>query len=148
MNIACLTLGNQAPIIGILTLPCSVMPHNCPPKYNTFNATTYIPASYVKWVEGGGGRVVPIRSDADHNEVRSLLSTLNGVVFTGGSAILNKTTSLYYKQVFNILSYLREYHDKYSNSKTQKAIPLWATCLGFEALVCATSQTGILIYVI
>ena len=134
--------ATDSPIIGILSLPCYVEPHNCAPEQVDFNATTYIPASYVKWLEGGGARVVPLLSDADHNDVQKLLSTLNGVLFTGGAATLNSSVSFYYSQVNNILNYLRKYSTS-SSSKEKKAIPLWATCLGFESLLTATSKAGV-----
>lgn len=66
----------------------------------------------------------------DHKKVRTLLSQLNGVLFTGGAASFNITTSIYFQQVANIMDYLLEY----SNTNKDKAIPLWATCLGFEAM--------------
>lgn len=41
---------NTKPLIGVLTQPC----HDCPGK-------SYIAAGYVKWIEMGGGRAVPVR---------------------------------------------------------------------------------------
>lgn len=58
------------PIIGILTLPN---------HFSSHKATSYFPASYVKWLESGGGRVVPIPYDAPLDETAKLLSKLNGV---------------------------------------------------------------------
>jgi len=48
--------GTVAPIIGILSQ--EVYPDTLIAK--EYNATSYIAASYVKFVEGAGGRVVPI----------------------------------------------------------------------------------------
>ena len=87
-------------------------------------------ASYVKWLEAGGARVVPIEADLDHHKARTLLSQLNGVLFTGGSASLNLSSSVYFEQVANILQYLLQFSD----SRPGQAIPLWATCLGHEAV--------------
>lgn len=49
--------GTVSPIIGIVTQET---------RYNElisthYNTTSYIAASYVKFIEGAGGRVVPIR---------------------------------------------------------------------------------------
>jgi len=48
--------GTVSPIIGILAQ--EVYPDS--KVAITYNATSYIAASYVKFVEGAGGRVVPI----------------------------------------------------------------------------------------
>jgi len=47
---------NDRPIYGILTQPFD----NNPYSYNS----SYIAASYVKFIEGSGGRVVPIHWDS------------------------------------------------------------------------------------
>ncbi|ETO15722.1 hypothetical protein RFI_21642 [Reticulomyxa filosa] len=73
----------------------------------------------------------------NQKDTQSLLSTLNGVLFTGGSAYFNNDPgNFYWPQVLNILSYLREFH----RANPQVAIPLWGTCLGFEAIICATAK--------
>ena len=46
-------IRNDKPIIGILTLPSESSKYS-PTKYS------YIAASYVKFIELGGGRVIPI----------------------------------------------------------------------------------------
>ena len=81
--------------------------------------------------------MVPILSTDSLEDVSKLVLQLNGVLFTGGTEYFN-STSIYYNQVFNILDTMRKYH---SDNPT-KSIPLWATCLGFQAMVCATSKTG------
>ena len=67
-------------------------------------------------VRSRGARVVPIQADMDHQRVRDLLSQLNGVLFTGGAASFNKSTSIYMKQIGNIMDYLL----KYSNNNKVK----------------------------
>eukprot|EP00879_Flechtneria_rotunda_P025275 GHRR01026848.1.p1 GENE.GHRR01026848.1~~GHRR01026848.1.p1 ORF type:complete len:175 (+),score=32.54 GHRR01026848.1:153-677(+) len=64
---------NTQPTIGILTQPCTT----CPGR-------SYIAASYVKWVEAAGGRVVPIRFYATDAELYRLFKSVNGLVFPGG----------------------------------------------------------------
>eukprot|EP01084_Bolivina_argentea_P055254 101304_1 len=121
----------NAPIIGILTIPCVSEPWYCPSNVTDNNATSFMYSSYVKWIEGGGGRVVPIQADQSAQKVRNLLSQLNGVLFTGGAASFDISTSIYFQQVVNIMDYLLQYSNK---NKGGKSIPLWATCLGFEAI--------------
>jgi hypothetical protein len=48
---------NEEPIIGILT---QEMSYYLDAKYPDENYHSYIAASYVKFVEGGGARVVPV----------------------------------------------------------------------------------------
>ena len=74
--------ANNAPIIGIVTMPCWIELGLCPWTDDP-GSIQYFPASYVKWIESGGGRVIPIMSDAKHEEVRDLLSMVNGVLFPG-----------------------------------------------------------------
>jgi hypothetical protein len=124
------------PLIGVLSLLCADQPHNCPTSTGVSDATSYIPASYVKWLEGGGARVVPLRVDQNFGAVRQLLSQLNGVLFTGGTGNF-ASNSPYWTQVENVLGYLRQFQ-----ASTKKAIPLWSTCLGFQAVTCATAKEG------
>lgn len=42
----------------------------------------------------------------------------------------------YYSTIEYMLSYLRQFNAKHNG---MNSIPLWATCLGFQAMVCATS---------
>jgi len=66
---------NLRPIIGILSQPVN----------ETAGAASraYLPASYVKWMESAGARVAPIPYDADEPTLRSLFSSINGIIFTG-----------------------------------------------------------------
>ena len=77
IGFALLALGlDDRPVVGILTLPSiEGLPTN----------HTYLPASYVKWMESAGARVAPVRFDAPRDELRALADSLNGLVFTGGS---------------------------------------------------------------
>ena len=131
--------ATSKPLIGVLSLPCSDNSGVCAPAQVDFNATSMIGASYVRWIESGGGRVVPLLADADHEYIKKLLPKLNGVLFTGGSAEFNISVSFYYSQVINIIDYLRKYNKE---SGETEAIPLWTTCLGFEALLTAVAKGG------
>lgn len=82
----------------------------------------------MKWVESGGGRVVPIMADSSPSIIQALLPQLNGVVITGGSQPFTDG-NLWWDSLQIILIHLRDYATK------EHAIPLWFTCLGFEAVV-------------
>ena len=57
-------------------------------KYHDPNSGySYIAASYVKWIESAGGRVVPIPYNIPTvEELDTLLSKINGVLMPGGDA--------------------------------------------------------------
>lgn len=106
---------NSRPIIGILTQPG--------PQSNQ----QYIAASYVKYLESAGARVVPIFYNQTSETLATLLTSLNGVLFTGGSASLSPTGT-FYKSAKLIFDTLTRSYD------AGVTIPLWGTCLGFELI--------------
>lgn len=98
---------NQRPIIGVLTHPADSGFH-------------YLAASYVKWVESAGGRVVPISYNATDSEVQQIVSSVNGLLFPGGGADLHDTGRALFKYAIE------------ENTVKGNYFPFWATCLGFE----------------
>jgi gamma-glutamyl hydrolase len=71
---------NNKPIIGILTTPSDF-----PWQYEPGN-WSYFPASYVKFLETVGARVVPIPYDAPYENLTYLFKGTNGLLFPGGGA--------------------------------------------------------------
>ncbi len=122
----CLSITN-VPVIGVLTLPCNEDTQNCEMENITFNATTYLPASYIKWIEGGGAEIIPLLSDMDQTDMRNIISQINGILFTGGDAPFT-SKDYYWNQILNILSYIRQYDDQHK--REGYAIPVYGTCLG------------------
>ena len=123
--------GNDTPIIGILTDPCDGGWCATWPGYVQNYTKSYIAEPYVQWIESGGGRVVPIYYNDELSQVQKLLSQLNGVLFTGGGGGYDPTEP-YFIQFNNILDYLQKY--AIENKHKSQSIPVWATCLGFEAI--------------
>jgi hypothetical protein len=70
---------NTRPIIGILTQPAPSSMHKPP-------GTTYLAASYVKYVESTGAQVVPILMNQTIDYYLHLFNSLNGVLFPGGDS--------------------------------------------------------------
>ncbi|CAF4848042.1 unnamed protein product [Rotaria sp. Silwood1] len=123
-----LTIENTRPIIGILTQPTPIL-------WMKPNRTTYLGASYVKYIEATGAQVVPIRMYQTTDYYLHLFNSLNGVIFPGGDI-----TDEYYSvaKLFYMWS-LKDFDE------IQKIFPIWGTCLGFEVLLMLTrSSTGIL----
>lgn len=106
---------NERPIIGILS-----------EEYSQGVNETFIAASYVKFVEAGGARVVNIRLDRQQKAPLGTLDSINGVLFPGGSVSI--TDSEYAKLGKVIFQYAKEANDK------GDYFPIWGTCLGFELL--------------
>jgi len=133
--------NNDRPVIGILSLPLHPYEDFPVPQ----DLTTYIAASYVKYVEMAGARVVPLLIDQSFDELEKIAKQLNGILFTGGAANFWKTKNS--TQTPPPLSddygakacYLYDLVKKINDNGTY--YPLWATCLGFEVInVCANND--------
>ena len=55
---------------------------------------SFIASSYVKYLEGSGARVVPIRYDLDEKSLIKIMSKINGLFLTGGAAELVTTVGI------------------------------------------------------
>ncbi|XP_004463965.1 gamma-glutamyl hydrolase [Dasypus novemcinctus] len=113
------TPGTKKPIIGVLMQECLSKNMRNLGKY-------YIAASYVKYLESAGARVVPVRLDLPNADYEKLFKSINGILFPGGGVSIKnsgyaRVAKLFYNfaiQSFNDGSYF----------------PVWGTCLGFEEL--------------
>uniref|UniRef100_A0A671K7Z0 folate gamma-glutamyl hydrolase n=1 Tax=Sinocyclocheilus anshuiensis TaxID=1608454 RepID=A0A671K7Z0_9TELE len=97
-----------------------------PPHRNS-----YIAASYVKFLESAGARVVPLMINKSDDEYRKLFKSINGVLFPGGGVSLessgySKAAGIFYRLALE------------ANSNGDY-FPVWGTCLGFELLTLLTS---------
>ncbi|XP_045416653.1 gamma-glutamyl hydrolase [Lemur catta] len=109
----------QKPIIGILMQKCRNKVMRNLGRY-------YIAASYVKYLESAGARVVPIRLDLTNNEYETLFKSINGVLFPGGSVDLKRSDYARVAKIFYRLAIQSFDNGDY--------FPVWGTCLGFEEL--------------
>ncbi|KAJ4457151.1 putative Gamma-glutamyl hydrolase A [Paratrimastix pyriformis] len=114
------------PTIGILTMPTD--------EDHRMFGTSYIVASYVKWIEMAGGRVVRIPYDAPLDERRRLFNSVQGVLIQGGASNLITSFTPYYNSVRQLFEWVLEAHEKGDE------VPLWGTCLGFEQLCILASH--------
>ncbi|XP_072323778.1 gamma-glutamyl hydrolase isoform X1 [Scyliorhinus torazame] len=120
---------NQRPIVGILAQKTSY-------RFENFGHS-FIAASYVKYLESAGARVVPISIDLTEAQYKKLFYSINGLLIPGGGANLmtseySKNAALFYK-----LALQANDHGTY--------FPIWGTCLGFEELTVITSGRKLLI---
>jgi len=114
--------SNGRPIIGILTQEFKERP-----------GTGYIPASYVKFLEGGGARVVPIKINQTDEYYTTVFASINGVLFPGGNQdLFNSDYVRTATKLYNMAIAANDQGDYF---------PVWGTCLGFEFLsVIASGQ--------
>lgn len=94
---------------------------------------TDIQANYVKWVTTAGGRAVYLNYSSSGDELESILSNVNGVLFTGGMLDLSQCknpdggSSLYHKYTLTakkILKWAMKANDR------GNYFPIWGTCQG------------------
>jgi gamma-glutamyl hydrolase len=95
----------------------------------------YIAASYVKFVESAGGRVVPILYDSPESELMTLFNQVNGILFPGGSTDIGVNSTLY-----NTAKYL--FNLAIEANKKGDYFPIEAHCLGFELLSSVVAQNS------
>ncbi|WOL14659.1 gamma-glutamyl hydrolase 2-like isoform X3 [Canna indica] len=108
------------PVIGIVTHPGD----GASGRLSNATGVSNIPASYVKFVESAGARVIPLIFNEPEETLREKLSLVNGVLFTGGWA----KKGLYYETIKRVFEITLERNDAGDH------FPLFAICLGFELL--------------
>jgi len=109
---------NERPVIGIFSQP-----------YNETN--DYIMASYVKFVESAGARVVPIIWRDSDEKILNLVPKLNGALFPGGAtALKNEDGSLteHARKIEIVLNKIKELNDQ------GIYYPILSICMGFQEI--------------
>ncbi|KAK2861608.1 hypothetical protein Q5P01_001141 [Channa striata] len=122
---------NYRPIVGVLAQ--EIRESDLTP-----NGSTYIPASYVKFLEGGGARVVPIRIyDTEENYAKTF-NSINGLVLPGGDVDLTKSKSTRVARIFYDLAIKANDAGDY--------FPIWGACQGFQQLSYLTANKDLLTF--
>jgi len=111
------------PVIGIAAEPTA---GNDKPALKKLG-TSLLAASYVKWIEAAGARVVPLQFDLSEDQLLDRYKQINGVLFPGGGSSINDNSSY---AVFSRKLFAWSVRDK---------LPVWGTCLGFEQLMVYSS---------
>lgn len=114
---------NERPIIGVLSQPGDPAP----------KSMSYIAASYIKWVESAGARVIPIFYDMNTDEVRERFKVINGLLIPGGGARLSPGHR-FYDTAKLLVDLALEANDN------GDYFPVHGTCLGLETLAHVISQ--------
>jgi gamma-glutamyl hydrolase len=118
---------NLRPIVGILAYPTS--------SGETQYGKYYIAASYVKFIESAGGRVVPILYDSPESELLTLFNQINGILFPGGATDIGLNSPLYKTAQYLLNLAIQA-------NKKGDYFPIEAHCLGFELLSTVVAQNS------
>merc|ERR1712002_87627 len=112
----CLAATNDRPIIAVMA-----QMHPIDGSHHS-----YIAASYVKYLESVGARVVPIPHYFSSTTVKRIFRYVNGALFPGGNAYW--FTSKYYRnaKIFWDLAIEANNRGDY--------FPIWGTCFGFQTM--------------
>ncbi|XP_041856479.1 gamma-glutamyl hydrolase [Melanotaenia boesemani] len=120
---------NDRPVIGVLTQLVS-------DKAMKPFGRTYIPASYVKYIESGGSRVMPIRLTLTTAEYENIFKKINGLVFIGGAADLKTSDFARVAQIF--------YRLALAANDAGDFFPIWGTCMGMQLLTVLVAGENLL----
>jgi gamma-glutamyl hydrolase len=125
---------NDRPIIGILTQPLNVelLAEDFGLGTDKENRS-YIAASYVKFVESAGARAVPLHYDASDADLTKLFQQINGVIFPGGGAAIEKGHR--FREAAELM-----YNLALKANDKGDAFPIHGTCLGFQTLMLIAAQ--------
>ncbi|XP_061926241.1 zgc:171566 [Entelurus aequoreus] len=120
---------NQRPIIGVLAQQVLPFDHNA-------TGSSYIAASYIKYLESAGARVVPIRVNHTEEEFAKIFSSINGLLLPGGDVdIQNSPHTRAAKILYKLALKANDDHDYF---------PIWGTCQGFQQLTVLTANKHLL----
>ncbi|XP_067251590.1 gamma-glutamyl hydrolase [Chanodichthys erythropterus] len=120
---------NNRPIIGILT-------QEVDSEAMKIFGKTYIPSSYVKYIESGGARVVPIRLNQSSAEHEQTFNSINGLILIGGSVNLETSDFAHTAGIYFRLALKAHDEGEY--------FPIWGTCLGFQLLTVLVAGENLL----
>jgi len=117
------SISSPAPVIGILT------------QDTDDSQNSYIYASYIKYLESAGARVVPVVWDQSPDDLTSIFSRLNGLLFPGGGINLLDFNTPYMQAILHLYNLVID-----ANTKGDY-FPLWGTCMGFQEITVVSANT-------
>ncbi|KAL6112332.1 ggh [Pungitius sinensis] len=122
-------LLNHRPVIGVLAQ------ENLPGD-KFARGSSYIAASYVKYLEGAGARVVPIRINLTEEEYAHIFGSINGLLLPGGDVDLQKSQFSRAARIF--------YRLAMKANDGGDHFPIWGTCQGLQQLSVITAHKNLL----
>ncbi|MEQ2228983.1 hypothetical protein ILYODFUR_014244 [Ilyodon furcidens] len=120
---------NDRPVIGVLT---QIVSDDVMKPFGR----TYIPDSYVNYIESGGSRVMPIRLTLSTAEYKSIFKKINGLFFIGGAADLKTSDFARVAKIF--------YELALTANDAGDFFPIWGTCMGMQLLTVLVAGENLL----
>nr|XP_057926785.1 gamma-glutamyl hydrolase isoform X2 [Doryrhamphus excisus] len=120
---------NDRPVIGILT---QIVSDAAMKPYGS----TYIPASYVKYIESAGSRVMPIKLTLPTTKYESIFRRINGLLLIGGASDLETSDFARVSKIF--------YQLAMKANDAGDFFPIWGTCLGMQLLTVLVAGQNLL----
>uniref|UniRef100_A0A3P8U0I9 folate gamma-glutamyl hydrolase n=1 Tax=Amphiprion percula TaxID=161767 RepID=A0A3P8U0I9_AMPPE len=120
---------NDRPVIGVLT---QIVSDDVMKPFGR----TYIPASYVKYLESGGSRVMPIRLTLTTAEYENIFKKINGLLFIGGAVDLETSDFARVAKIFYRLALMA--------NDAGDFFPIWGTCMGLQLLTVLVAGENLL----
>lgn len=120
---------NHRPVIGVLAQ------ENLESDTHA-QGSSYIAASYVKYLESAGARVVPIRINGTEEDYTKIFYAINGLLLPGGDVDLQKSQFSRVSKIF--------YELAIKVNDAADYFPIWGTCQGFQQLTVLTSSKNLL----
>ncbi|XP_056156867.1 zgc:171566 [Lampris incognitus] len=120
---------NYRPIVGVLA-------QENLPRDRFARGSSYIAASYVKYLEGAGARVTPIRINRTEEEYAKIFNSINGLLLPGGDVDLQTSQFSQAAKIFYNLALKANDAGDY--------FPIWGTCQGFQQLTVLTANKNLL----
>ncbi|XP_044765977.1 gamma-glutamyl hydrolase-like [Coccinella septempunctata] len=120
--------ATETPIVGILALE----PYGIQKFYPNLHISSYISASYVKFLESSGARVIPVWIGQSLEYYERVVRFTNGMLFPGGATYFNESKG--YAEAAKIIFRLAE-------ELNDRGIyyPLIGICLGMQVLAFASA---------
>ncbi len=127
-----ITKNHHQIVIGVLSIPTTTG--------TALGATSYIPQSYVKWLEMHGARVVPIVYDIPKQMINVLLNQIDGLLLIGGTI----ESIVVQKAHYRFLSSLKYIINKINHfNLIGNHFPIFSICLGFELLLMICNECDV-----
>ena len=84
---------NERPIVGILAQDLDDVVLD---SFGNIKYTSYIRAQYVKFIESGGARVVPVLINQSNDYYQMMFRSINGLIIPGGHIDFENSGSSYF----------------------------------------------------
>jgi len=159
--------------VAVLTLKTNSIWKNIKNKYNqeleaisseienVLDKSSFIAMGYIRWLEKAGLEPIALDINADDNTLLKEIAKFDGLLLTGGNQqffdaspesgnkisealkadgvkVLPRIPASYLTKVAKIIDKIKEIND------SGRKYPIWATCLGFEAMIIIESHYSLL----